>query len=504
MNSKTWMRITAVALFAALAIPVQLAAQERQDKKEVHHYKLIDIGTLGGPNSFFATLFSREINSHGVAVAEAETTIPDPYSPNCLQGPDCLVNHGIAWKNGVQIDLGALPDGNNSSFPFWVNDQGTAVGLSENGVIDPLTGNPEVIAVLWKDGKILDLGTLGGNASLANAINSQGQVAGIALNTIPDSEDNGLLAGGFPIFPFAVATQLRAVLWHDGVIQDLGTLGTGNDAAAIFENQRGQVAGVSYTNTIPNVTTGIPTIDPFFWENGKMVDIGTLGGTVGTPFWMNNRGQVVGYSNVAGDQISHAFLWDKKKGLKDLGTLPGGMGAGANWINDDGEIVGGSESSSGFHAFLWKDGVMTDLGILAGDCSSQAFSINSQDQIVGDSSPDCIQDGSAVLFEKDHPPIDLNTLVSPGSDLAITLATDINDRGEITAFGVLSNGDGHAVLLIPCDENHPGIEGCDYALVDMSAAPPAPRTVPSGEQHPSRSWRTNRYRFPVRGTVPAN
>ena len=49
-------------------------------------------------------------------------------------------------------------------------------------------------------------------------------------------------------------------------------------------------------------------------------------------------------------------------------------------------------------------------------------------------------------------------------------ATGINDRAEITGVGLLANGDLHVFLLIPCDENHPGIETCDYRLVDASTA----------------------------------
>ena len=76
-------------------------------------------------------------------------------------------------------------------------------------------------------------------------------------------------------------------------------------------NERGQVAGTSYTNTTQNPTTKVPTVDPFLWTKDKgMVDLGTLGGNSGGPNALNNRGQVIGISNLAGDQISHPFLWD--------------------------------------------------------------------------------------------------------------------------------------------------------------------------------------------------
>src|SRR5438132_13169947 len=164
--------------------------------------------------------------------------------------------------------------------------------------------------VLWKNAEIVDLGTLGEDFSEANALNNRGQVVGFSLNGIPD-----------PVSFFDQPTESRAFLWQNGVMQDLGTLG-GLDAGAFAVNESGQVAGISTTNTTRNDTTGIPTIRPFLWQRGRMIDLGTLGGTFsgvdGPAILLNNRGQVAGTSTLAGDVnsatgglIYHPFLWER-------------------------------------------------------------------------------------------------------------------------------------------------------------------------------------------------
>ena len=320
-------------------------------------------------------------------------------------------------------------------------------------------------------------------------------MAGVALNAVPDPFANsplfcGTFAQCFLVTP--AATEAHAFRWTEaGGMQDLGALG-GPDSAASFVNQRGQVAGEFFTSFTPNPSTGVPTLDPFFWENGKMVDIGSLGGTLGIPYWMNNRGQVVGFSNVAEDQSNHAFLWDRHHNppLTDLGTL-GGTYSSATWINDAGEIVGDSNLAGDQtgRAFLWKNGVMTNLRTVAGDPCSGANSINSQGQIVGFGSADCNNEDHAALSENGGPLVDLQTLVLPGSGVTLTNAVFINDQGEIAARGVLSNGDQRAVVLIPCDEKHPGVEGCDYSLVDSATLPPS---AAPAVQHPAAGNRRSR------------
>lgn len=234
-------------------------------------------------------------------------------------------------------------------------------------------------------------------------------------------------------------------------MKDLGTLG-GNDSVASLVNQLGQVVGESYTNTTPNATTGIPTQDPFLWQFGRMIDLGTLGGTLGIVSSMNNRGQVVGQSNVTYDYGPHPFLWQNgvMTDLGDLVTIPGEAGpAAAYWVNDVGEVVGVSITNDyAYHAFLWRQDRMTDLGTLGGEYS-YAYGINVGGQVVGYSYPGSGPYNSAFLWEKDEPMVDLNTLVENPSSLHLWSAYAISDSGEILAEGILPNGDNRLAVLTP-------------------------------------------------------
>jgi probable HAF family extracellular repeat protein len=443
MKTKHHLNHLKLALIVGL-VALPLITQAGQHPR----YKLIDLGTFGGPSSTVGGE-SECVNNHGTMVGAAETAIPDPFAPNCFS-PNCLVQHAFQWKAGVLTDLGALPGG-GGSYAIWINAKGDIAGLSGNGVIDPLTGIPEAVAVLWKDGEIINLGTLGGNGSIAIQVNNRGQVVGGAANSIPDEFSLSPILGN-PFF----TTQTRAFLWENGVIQDLGTLG-GPDSSAWFVNELGQVAGVSYTDSLPNDTTGLPTLHPFLWEKSQMIDLGSLGGAFSSVGGLNNRGAVVGLMTLPGDEFQHPYLWDRGT-LTDLGTL-GGSNGEAVAINNAGEVAGVADLPDGSHnAFLWKNGVMIDLGNLG--ATSFAHAINSKGQVVGASRVSFVPSQiSAFLWEKGGPMIDLNTLIPAGSPLHLTFAEHINDRGEISGTGVPPgvNVDdigtlGHAFLLIPVGE----------------------------------------------------
>jgi probable HAF family extracellular repeat protein len=467
MKSKVSIGVT-IALLAALSIPVGVMAQDLDVNVPLrmhHKYQFIDVGTLGGPNSslpgsFFEGIATESLSRAGTFAGQADTATPDP---NCFG--DCFVSHAIQWRDGVFTDLGALRSSENlSSASSWISGNGLIAGLSQNGEIDPLNpGFPEVRAVLWKHGKITDLGTLeGGYESVASAVNARGQVVGLATNTIPDAYS---IVG--------VSTQARAFLWQNGAMQDLGTLPGGTDAVALLVNERGQIVGQSYTaDSIPPPTpfcSDFPlTLHGFLWENGQMVDLGTLGGSCAFTYALNNRGQVVGQATLAGDQTSHPYIWDRKT-MMDLGTLGGTYGF-ASWINDPGAVVGSAtnQGDQALLAFLWKDGVISNVGTLPGNACSAADAINSAGQIVGGSGfndaqffPACTDLVEHAFLWENGIMVDLNAFVPPGSDLTLNEAVFINDRGEISGFGTLSNGDTHAFLLMPCGRDD--AENCQNA-----------------------------------------
>jgi probable HAF family extracellular repeat protein len=467
--------MAAMTLLAALMIPLRLAAQDKPDHNpKHHHYQFIDLGTLGGPHSYgsvngdgFALL-----NNSGVVASYADTSVPDPNQAYFCYDPDCYQGRAFQWADGVMTDLGALPVNNNSAAGS-INARGWVTGQSQSDQIDPVLGIPEFRGVLWKQGQMINLGTLGtGTESLGLYVNDAGEVVGFSTtSTAPDP----LGFFGFPTHAF---------IWRNGQAVDVGTLGGADSfpGAGCSNQPTGVVVGGSSISTDINRETGVPTVDPFYWSHGRMTDLGTLGGAFGFAQCGNNHGQIIGQSSVAGSPGAclgevggpgcHGFLWSNGV-MSDLGTL-GGDSAEALWLNEAGDIVGSADFAGGqtHDAVLWRQGIMYDLGTVPGDPCSRGRGLNARGQVVGGSS-DCHNFLHAFLWENGGPMVDLNTLIQPGTGYQLTAAFNINDRGEVLAkaapLGFMPNDDadlGHLVLLVPCDR-----DACENSPLQMTGQP---------------------------------
>lgn len=107
-----------------------------------------------------------------------------------------------------------------------------------------------------------------------------------------------------------------------------------------------------------------------------------------------------------------------------------------------------------------------------------------------------------MLWENGGPPINLNALLLPGSDFVNVEAVFINDRGEIAADGVLNGSGPHVALLIPCDRDHPDVEGCDYDSVVVTAAAENAKPVATGTINPG-IYTPTRNPWIRRGAIPS-
>ena len=323
-----------------------------------------------------------------------------------------------------------------------------------------LVGYGQVIAATQYT--ITDLGTLGGTYSYANAINDSGQIVG--ESTFTDG-------------------NYRAFLYKNGLMADVGTLG-GVSSSALAINNQGQIAG--YARTSDNKSHA------FLWDNFTMKDLGSLNGYHSSARGINEIGQIVGST---GSQ-SYAVLYEGGK-IKDLGVLPGDYMSFAYAINNNGEIVGYSYSSSiNRSAFLYSNGIMTDLGTIGGH-SSFAYAINDNSQIVGvswnendieraflyqngemidlgsldgishsrglginnagqivglslTSGADWDWDSRRAIIYENGTMYDLNKLTN-NPNWILSIAKDINNKGQIVGSGYI-NGQEHAFLMTPIPE----------------------------------------------------
>ena len=103
----------------------------------------------------------------------------------------------------------------------------------------------------------------------------------------------------------------------------------------------------------------------------RLLSLGTLGGPQSEAEDINDRGEIVGWSDTVPRSVQwnslHAFLWRDGR-MRNPGTLGSGWGSAADAINERSQVVGWShvyDEATSPHAFVWQDGRMLNLGTLA-------------------------------------------------------------------------------------------------------------------------------------------
>jgi probable HAF family extracellular repeat protein len=367
----------------------------------IEDHEVIDLGNLSG-DSPSANTGAADINERGQIVGASLT-------------PSHTVQAYI-WENGVMTPL--------DKGDFF---QTRAREISEDGRVIYGDGERpgEYYLLVWEDRVLRVLaGPFADDASTQEA-----SWHGRARNAMLANVERGFGSG---------ATQ-HAILYHKGRVRDLELL-TRPPVVGRDINSKLTVVGQAWADASAGPGDRPDIVHPFVWENGSLRDLGVLGERPcptapqytcgsGWAFAINDRGTIVGGAEDASGS-THALVWERgvrrdlnvgfalhnlamginRNGVvigqsaarqffsgqpwvwengaaRTLPTLGGASAhvAGDNGINDNGEIVGGSQrpGSGNDHAVVWRDGRVIDLGSIPGWMSSDAGTLNQRGDVIG-------------------------------------------------------------------------------------------------------------------------
>ncbi len=342
MNTCLRLLLATAGLVGAFATPLRA-------ETDAPAYELVDLGTLGGAESY-----AYGLSAAALVVGSASTDAGD--------------RQAFLFQDGVLIDLGA-PDGFARANVVAVNDSAHVVGT----VTDI---HQEQYAYLWDDGVWTPLGSHGGLPyATVSDIDAAGRVIGysfelggekraflwdngdfIDLPTLGlDSEAHGFSAGGL------IAGSSRdsfdrgyAVYWDDAGIHNLGYVDDAVGSKAYDVNDAGDACGTCTFFTPPYFNH----YHAAAWICGEatLLEIPYVGSAPGTARAINNAGQIVGYVKYSGQDPGPAVLWSSGEAY-DLDEL---IDPDLGWhlmvafdINEAGAIVGYGETPGGdIHAYL--------------------------------------------------------------------------------------------------------------------------------------------------------
>lgn len=239
-----------------------------------------------------------QINTYGVAVGSSENTTSDSTCPGLQSSPQVNEFKPVVWFksffSGKPV-VQELPtvDGDPDGVAYAINDRGQAVGGTGTcGVFNSITEVNLVAlhAVLWRGGKPIDLGNLGGdghfNGIYATGLNNVGQVVGVS-DTTGDASFHGFF-------------------WQDGHMSDLEPLPGDSYSYATAISDKGVVLGLSIAANF--------NLRAVTWQNGAITDLNDLVPADTTLLLqsacsINAKGQIIGFALVKGTASDfHAYL----------------------------------------------------------------------------------------------------------------------------------------------------------------------------------------------------
>ena len=404
------------------------------------------------------TQFITKRTSQNLLVILAAVCCGATLAPVLAQGP-VQTKAKLQYQVSNLATLGGTSSGGNS-----INNQTWVAGYSR------LAGNQSRHATLWRNGSLLDLGTLGGpNSSVTwNVKDTGGVIVGISQTATPEPLGEYWSSAAFYGPPYNIGFINLGFVWEQNQIRGLPTFPGGNNGFATGVNNLRQVVGWAENGVHDGacVSPQVLQFRPAMWTLGPPDQIQDLplipGDTSGAATAINDNGQIAGISGICDQAVGrhtarHAVLWENG-GVTDLGNL------GAQWwntptaINQRGDVVG-FDGDPAFvegdivHAFMWtrEDGIR-HLKPLQGrspkHVDSEAYGINQARQVVGISCDANFIDCRAVIWDHGNTPTDLNELKGSYS-ARLESAKDINDNGEITGRAIDGNGVRTAYLAIP-------------------------------------------------------